>query len=359
MRIAQVNDIAAVASTLADAQRALGHEVDLLGAKRPIVNRNRALRVLTVPLRMLATVAVALPIRRGRYDVVHFHYAWKGIAAVLARRRYVLHCHGTDVREIRGGLRGWLNAVAERHAALVYYATPDLAPWVQPNRPDAIFLPNPIDTSSFTAKPPAARTIGGGAGGEARETLAPDRHDLLADALEPGPGARDVLVGVRLDSVKGAEAVIETVRAIRRLRPATTFTIVRQGALVHDAMAAAGQTVELVERSDRAALPALFRRHRIALGQMLVGAIGNYELEAMASGVPVAMRFAYPDAYDVPPPIVDGATAEELAHLVCAALQDEGGRREIAEAARVWVVAHHDALSVARRVLADYERICN
>jgi hypothetical protein len=77
----------------------------------------------------------------------------------------------------------------------------------------------------------------------------------------------------------------------------------------------------------RAELPELLRGHRLALGQFLVGAIGNYELEALSAGVPVVMRFDREAALD-----------------------------DLAARGPAWVDANHAAHTVATRVLDDYRR---
>ena len=95
------------------------------------------------------------------------------------------------------------------------------------------------------------------------------------------------------------------------------MTIVAQGGGVGRAASAAGPNAEVVARSSRDELPELFRGHRLALGQFLVGAMGNYELEALASGVPVVMRFDQGAAYSDRPPLVNAATADEAAARIC------------------------------------------
>ncbi|MGZ6341013.1 MAG: glycosyltransferase, partial [Candidatus Limnocylindrales bacterium] len=288
MRIAQVNDIASVGATLADGLRRLGHEVDLLDAPRPGRRLSDPARTLALPLRLWALLALAPRIWAGHYDVVHAHYAWKGAAALPSGRPVVLHCHGSDVRGVRrDSLLGRWNAAILGRADRVDYATPDLAAWVLPIRSDARFMPNPIDVERF----------------------APSEEERG----EPSGEQRDLLVGVRLDPVKGLDAITTTVGRLLAIRPATSITIVDQGPGVGRIAAVAGRAARIVPPVSRAALPALDRAHLVALGQSAVGAIGNYELEALASGVPVAADFRFPEAYDEPPPLVRAATPEEAA----------------------------------------------
>jgi glycosyltransferase involved in cell wall biosynthesis len=331
MRIVHVNDIASVASTLARAQRELGHDATVIEPARSGFGSNLLIRAALLPVRWGSLLFVAVRLRRGRWDAIHIHYAWKGVVGVLSGRPFVLHCHGTDVRGIRrGSVRGRLNSLSMRRAAAVYYATPDLAEWVLPERPDAIFLPNPIETDRFH---PAA-------------------------AADPArAGRRDVLVGVRLDPIKGVDTIVGTIRELLGRRPGVRVTIVAQGGGVARAASVAGPNTVVVARSSRDELPGLFRDHRLALGQFLVGAMGNYELEALASGVPVVMRFDQGAAYSDQPPLVNAATADEAAGRICELLDDPAALDRLAAAATAWVDANHAARTVAARVLADYARL--
>jgi glycosyltransferase involved in cell wall biosynthesis len=209
----------------------------------------------------------------------------------------------------------------------VYCATPDLLALVYTERPDARFLPNPIDTVLFS----------------------PYQEALVASD-------RDLLVGVRLDPAKGLDAVLAILTSLRELRPQTTLTIVAQGRGARAALGAAGPRAEAVLPRAHSAMPDLLRAHRVALGQWQVGAIGNYELEALACGIPVAARFAYPEAYDRPPPLIVGDRPEATAAAIATLLDDAQLRARMAGDARRWLVDHHDVGLIAAAVSADYRR---
>jgi len=330
MRIAHVNDIAFVGSTLAREMRRQGHEADLIEPPRVGASIAYPWKAVTFPIRLAGLAATAFRLRRAGYDVVHVHYARLGILGPLSGQPYVLHCHGTDVRGLALGTP-WARIVepALRRAAAVYYATPDLAKDVLPIRPGATFLPNPIDTRLFT----------------------PD---------EAGPmPSRDVLVGVRLDHTKGADAITKTIQALLRIRPVTTLTVVAQGSGFRAFRSAMGDDthVEVVEPMPQRELPALFRRHRLTLGQLRVGAIGNFELEAIATGLPVVANFQYPEAYDEPPPIVPAGLPEETARRMGELLDDEGARLALAALGPAWIARHHAADMIAARLIDDYRRL--
>jgi len=330
LRIAQVNDIAAVAGTLAREMNRLGEDAVVLEPRRVGTRLKYPWKAAALPVRVAAIVGTGISMRRGHFDVVHVHFARLGMLGPISGRPYTLHVHGTDIRGVRPG-SAWGREVAPflRRARLVYYATPDLREWVEPFRPDAIFLPNPIETDLFSPLEPAP---------------ADDR------------ARRDLLVGVRLSAVKGLATILDVIGRVVAARPGTTITIVGQGGGVAQAMALAGPDAILARRVARADLPDLIRGHRLALGQFLVGTFGNYELEAEACGVPVVMGFDRWAAYDSKPPIVAAATGEEAAARICDLLDDADTLARLAALGPSWVVANHAAGMIAARVLGDYRR---
>lgn len=283
-------------------------------------------KALTFPLRAWPLAPTIFRVRTGDFDLVHVHYATHALVGPMSRTPFVVHCHGSDVRGVTpNSVAGrYLKAMLSR-AGSVVYATPDLADAVRSMRADAVFVPNPIDSDTF------------------------------------GPGRlpeRDVLLGVRLDPIKGAEVAIEATARLVAMRPSTSVTVVANGPLLQRAMDMLGGTrVELLERVAHDRMPALFRRHRTALGQFRVGAIGQYELEAMACGVPVVADFRHGGAYPEPPPIAVAFDAEAAANALRTLLEDEPLRAACAIRSRAWVVRYHDAVSVAARVRQVYDDV--
>ncbi|HET6380601.1 MAG TPA: glycosyltransferase family 4 protein [candidate division Zixibacteria bacterium] len=324
LSVVHLNDLAFTGTTLVRRLRAMGVDATLIDPVHPGRDLRWPWRLRAVPRRYTALLAAALRARRRRPQLLHLHYARMGWMARVVGRPYVLHCHGTDIRGVSPDSRwGRLTAPWLRDAARVLYATPDLEAWVRPFRPDATFLPNPIEIPE----------------------PAPDEPHI------------DLLVAVRFDAVKGAEQVLEVMRRLRAIRPQTSMTVVERGARLDEALAAAGPDAWKVPFLPHDDMPALIARHRLALGQMAVGALGTYELEAMASGVPTAAAFRYAAAYPEPPPLVAGATPQEIAASLARLLDDEAARRQLGEASRAWVTRHHGAEAVTARVLELYREI--
>lgn len=325
MRVAHVNDIAYVGSTLVQALRSIGVEADLIEAPHPGAGWAYPWKVATLPFRLGGLLLSGVELRGGRYDLIHVHYARLGMLGPLSGRPYVIHCHGSDIRGVRPG-SAWGHEMRPflAGAAKVFFATPDLAPWVCAFRPDATFLPNPIVVSEE----------------EAWTDHAGKRRDLL--------------VGVRLDATKGVAKIEQVLRALIRRRPQTSTTIIAQGPGVSFIHAAAGRDAQVCDPVAHAAMPRLFAAHRVAIGQMRVGAIGNYELEALAANVPVAASFRFPDAYPTPPPVLDGNDSQAIAGAIADLLDDERAREARAESGRSWVRQYHCPSAIAARLAADY-----
>jgi glycosyltransferase involved in cell wall biosynthesis len=317
-----VNDVAGIARSLTDGLRAAGHDarfVDIpkFGARLPY-----PAKLAAIPPRLIALAALAARLRREKPDVVHIHYASQAVLGPLTGAPYVVHCHGTDIRGATPTTR-WGRVVEPwvRHATGVLYSTPDLAPWARSFRGDAQFLPSPIDTVAFR---PGNR----------------------------GPVA-DVLISTRLDAIKGADVIIETARTLLRVRPETTFTVVDHGARSRDLLATLGDVARVIPPQPRGRMPELLRSHAVFLGQFQLG-IGQAELEALASGVPVVARLRDIDPSEEPPPVAHAVDASEAAAAVVGLLEDPVQRATVAAAGRAWVARYRDLPVVVRTLLQQY-----
>jgi glycosyltransferase involved in cell wall biosynthesis len=324
VQVIHVNEIASVSSGLVRGLRAAGVEAELIDPPKPGAAVAYPWKAATIPLRLAIQAAVAARLRLRRPDLVHVHYASQSAIGWLSGRRFVVHCHGTDVRGAVPSA-GWGRALAPglRRADAVMYSTPDLGPTVRAFRPDAELLPNPVDTDQFT----------------------------------PGaPPTRDVLVAVRLDPTKGAAEVMGGLRRLLVQRPETTATVIAFGAQAGQLTADLGPNVRLLAVVPHEAMPRLIQDHRTAIGQLAFGSIGVSELEILAAGVPVVADFRYHDVYPEPAPILQAASADEVARGLLEVLEGRlpaGADR----AARAWVVRYHGIPAVTDRLLRTYRRI--
>jgi glycosyltransferase involved in cell wall biosynthesis len=319
-----VNDIAYVASELARAQRVAGVQATVVDPSKPGGELRLPWKLFTIPLRLASIGQVITRLRIFPADIIHVHYATHAAIGIASGRPFFVHCHGTDVRDVeQGSLTAAYLRYALRRAAAVYFSTPDLRASVAAIRGDASFLPNPINVAAFRPG---------------------------------GPPTRDVLLGVRLHPIKGAETAIGAVDILLRRRPETTVTVVADGPLSTDARRRLAGRAEIINRCSHADVPGLMRRHRIALGQFRLGILSQFELEAMACGLAVVAEFKYDEDYSAPPPIVNVRGADAVAASMQDLLEDSARAALLGERSREWVIAHHNADGVARRVIDDYQR---
>jgi glycosyltransferase involved in cell wall biosynthesis len=245
---------------------------------------------------------------------------------VLGKFPYILHCHGSDVREITPFTRPMIER-ALRKAGKVYYTTPDLASYVLARRPDAEFLPNPVDSDQFRP-------------------------------LTPARDSKSVYVCCSLTDIKGTPRILDACRRLAAQRPDITITAIAGGPYT-EAFAAL-PNVRLIPFGQRSALPETISQHGVVIGQVLLGVIGMAELEAMACARPVIAWYTHDRAYDEPPPLIRAVDGYDIASNVIRLVDDADARQVTGDAARAWVERHHNLAEAAEQVeAAAYEVIRN
>jgi phosphatidylinositol alpha-1,6-mannosyltransferase len=157
--------------------------------------------------------------------------------------------------------------------------------------------------------------------------------------------------------VKGTDAIAELMAEVLRRRPSTSVSLISHGSQVDRLRRVIGSAGTVISPVPHAAMGALLARHRAAVGQMKAGSLGTFELEAMAAGLPTAARFRFPDAYPVPPPVIDGSDPADIAGQLIELLDDEAARNARGAASRGWVAEHHAPARVADRLIAIYASV--
>lgn len=323
MRIAEINDIASVASDLAKGLRGRGHDVTII---RPRLFGGRLpwmVKPVVGPVRGVEWAQIIRKVRQGKFDMVHIHYAYLGMIGVLGRFPYILHCHGSDVREITPFTRPMIQK-ALRGAEKVYYATPDLASYVLERRPDAEFLPNPVDSELFRPSEPAA-------------------------------GRNSVFICCSLSDIKGTSRILDACRRLAALRPEIKITAIAGGD--YTAEFAALPNVTLIPHQPRSILPEIISQHGVVIGQVLLGVVGMAELESMACARPVVSWFSHRGAYEEFPPFVRALDGFDIATAVARLVDDSTERARIGDASRAWVSKYHNVNTVSGRVERAAEQI--
>ncbi len=323
MRICEINDIASVASDLALGLRARGHEVSLIQPRLVGGRLPWSVKPVVGPVRAVEWAQMIRAIRAGQFDAVHIHYAYLGMLGILGKFPFILHCHGSDVREITPFTRPMVLR-ALKSAGHVFYATPDLAPFVTGQRSDAEFLPNPVDSATF-------------------RPLAPARE------------SRRVLIACALTGIKGAPRILRACQRLAAERPDIEVTAIGGGEYTREFTVLPNVTI--IPHQRRSDLPALIARHGVVIGQVLLGVAGMAEFEAMACARPVVSWFTYKNAYDEPPPFIRAVDGYDIAGAVIRFVDDADLRQSVGDAGREWVRRHHDVDTAARRVEEAAERL--
>lgn len=304
LRVLHVNDVASVASELVKAARKQGLPWHL--------HRIPAGRGASVPVlagRRLRDLLQFHRLARGA-DLVHVHYGPNGYYGVLSRRPFILHLHGSDIRrDINSAVLGPLMRFSLRRAAAVYYATPDLADFVTPLRPDAQYLPNPM---------PA----------------------LLEKRT---PVANRVFFNVRWDEAKGGAALLDIAKQL-----VAAGVEVRGVAWGEHQVAAADAGVELLPHLQRVEFHRELATASVVVGQQRAGALGMSDLEALSLGCPLVMNSTFEEA-----PVVH-STLENAAELTLALMRDPQRQDELAAAGPAWVGRTHAPREVVAQLLDTY-----
>jgi glycosyltransferase involved in cell wall biosynthesis len=326
MKIAHVNDISSVSSTLVEGLRLLGHDAELfplklVGGKLPTWSK-----ALLLPWRGQEMHAVNRHVRQGHFDIIHLHFAYLGWAGILGKYPYFLHCHGTDVRRNLNQFyqRPFVSRSLQR-ARMVFYSTPDLAEHVLPIRPDAIEFPHPINTQRFSP------------------------GDTSGNARQQRPR---VLFISAISRIKGAERAFQVIRLLQELAPEIEIIVIGFGDRYQHYRQWPGITV--LPRIPHEDMPALIRSCDVVVGQLHLGIMAVSETETMPCGKPVVMDYRYPEAYTEPPPLLTGETPEELVDLVIHLLNDTDERQNLGRRSREWIMKYHDYYHLARLLEAYY-----
>jgi hypothetical protein len=318
--VLHVNDAAFTAQRMIAEGRRRGYTWDLL----PKAAATQDWHGLTGRARRAAiggAWVVRLGVSARRHDIVHIHSATTLAHSRLGAPRFVLHCHGSDVRTTQylsartEGIRAGL-----RDAEAVFYSTPDLAEHVIPHRADAVYLPVPIDVDDIPTWAPAA--------GRPRVLFAsrwsPDKDSATQLAL-----ARELVaaVGQRADVIGldwGPQAA-----------------------------EAAALGVRLVPRSDHAHYLKLLTSAHVVVGQS-AGILAASELEALAVGAPLILPVRLPLYSAAPPPVAGGSVQDAVAAV--AALLD-GTQAHDSTGVRRWVRDTHGVERAVDTVAAVHRAV--
>ena len=239
-----------------------------------------------------------------RHDVVHVHSASTVAHSRLGAPRYVVHCHGTDVRTAQyDPARGEAIRAALCDAEAVFFSTPDLAEHVLDHRADAVYVPAPVDVAGVPHWAPQ--------------------------------GPPRVVFASRWTADKNTDTQLETAAAlVEALDGRAEVAGLDWGPHAAQAKAAG---VTLLPRRDHAGYLDLLASAHVVVGQA-AGILAVSELEALAAGAPMVVPVPLPLYAETPPPVHGGGVGEAVE--ATAALLDGSLAHEPSKV-RQWVADHH------------------
>lgn len=325
MRILHIHDIANVGSTLVSGLRQIGHEAELRRLNLAVPHGSTLTKLLVSPLRLREMLRVNQEVRRGRYDIVHIHFAYLGWLGILGRYPYFLHCHGSDVRrDLKDWRRRWFIEKSLQRAQKVFFATPDLANLIYPLRPDAIFLPNPINTDQFNPLP------------------------------EKNHSQPKILLGSAFYAVKGIELAMASLPEVIRQFPEITVTAFATGSEYPHYQGTPG--LHFISPVTHDQMPALYHAHDFVIGQFKIGSLGMVELEGMACGKPVICYYTDTQQHTSAPPILNAQSATQIIEKTAYLLNNRSEINVLGQKGRNWILETHDYRLIARHLVALYQQ---
>jgi glycosyltransferase involved in cell wall biosynthesis len=318
-----VNDCAFTAHNLVSRAQELGWPWSF----QPVAAQGRTwpgltgqIRKATLGARWLAVLAA----KASRIDLLHVHSGSVLRHSRLVPKRYVLHLHGTDIRTLQYD-PAWTSVIrgGVQHAEHVFYSTPDLAEHVQPLRPDASYLPVPVDV---------------------------DRLPAWARATDRRPV---VLFASRWDHSKGMDVQLQLARdLVRAVGDRADVVGLEWGSALDDARRAG---VMLRPRVDHATFLGWLAQADVVVGQS-AGILAASELEALAVGAPLVVPVPLP-LYDIVTPPVLGGDVASAVDTVETLLDGAAHHVHDPVRGRSWVAEHHGVERAADAVADVYREI--
>jgi glycosyltransferase involved in cell wall biosynthesis len=322
-----VNDVCGIGTTIVEELRRRGCSARVV---QPRLRAEAVGRVARSRAFLTASrIGTALALRRttGTDSLLHVHYGMFGALGLVAGRPFVLHFHGSDlVIDDRRRLWHLVHRRAAARALCCLVSTPNLLEVGTELADRLVFLPNPVIV------PPLAE---------------------LPRSPEPV-----VFFATKLDRYKGLEALLPA--ALRLASEGVPVRVLGFGAEAERwsaelaTLARAGAQI-VPRRLPRPAFQRLLSGSSIVVGQLGNGCLTMTELDAMARARPVVGRFAYPDAYPVPPPIASVDRDADAVASVVRELWDDGlAASSLGNAARAWLSTTHAADLVVSRLQEFY-----
>jgi glycosyltransferase involved in cell wall biosynthesis len=240
---------------------------------------------------------------------------------------HIITLHGTDMRNL---MHGRMTAVKRallirtlKASDIILATTLDLLRYSSIIGKQIHHLPLPINTDTFNCHAP--------------------RNELLF-------GDPVIFSPTRLQNIKGASDIIETLRRIVETYPHSHVYQVKWGDPQNISLLSSkvsSKNLTFVKYLPREQLPSWYVSADVVIGQMEIGILGCTELETMSCGTPVVV---YDNYYGYGYSVKGSESAFEMAHIV---ISDRSFRRSLIEKGLRIVVEKHN-INRAMEVYLSY-----
>jgi glycosyltransferase involved in cell wall biosynthesis len=342
MRLLFVENIANVSYNIGKRLREKGYDIQLLTRYNPKAgcldlasnSRESWAKVIKISSFQDKTIKYLQAILSYDVDIIHVHYAleqasWALVARKVCRtRKVIVHCHGTDMRDIsRTSRYGWLVRLNLKYADRVLVSTPDLL------QHGAEFMPNPIDTDLFKPANPSIDLHQG----HDYALFCPSRliwkhkHQdwfllALKKVLDLGYDCNLTLIEYGSDLEK-TKALVKTLQL--------------------------ESNVAWVSPINPNAMPNYYNSCDIVWSQMGLGHLGLATLEALACNKPVLVDSFFDNAYSQLAPVDRVYTINDIVDHTWLALTTG----HFVNNSRWWIKKHHSYEAVLARLEAVYQQL--
>ena len=190
-------------------------------------------------------------------ELQHIHYGPNGYYGWLKDAPYVLHLHGTDLRQdLHRPLIGNVERAAVKHAAQLVVATPDLLEAARELDSSAIYVPNPLPPETY-------------------------RRSMRAQD-SPKSSTGQVFFSARWDDSKGGESLVDLAGDL--VADGIEVVGVDWGTHAESAKAAG---VKMLPKMTSGDFETTLKAADVVVGQFSFGSLGMSELQCLALGRPL------------------------------------------------------------------------
>lgn len=273
-------------------------------------------KVKTKKLRHLIDTAIAtirLASECKKFDFVHVNYAYFGIIPILAKKEFIIHCHGSDLRE-----KNRLKKIT--HASLnlskrILYSTPDLIDHIpKKHHHKSFFAPNVIDTEIFKSLP--------------QKNQVKKKYRIFCIS--------------KLDKTKGNSETEKALKELFKNPKIEKISIFNFGnSKEKNITKIKNKKLNKINKISHDKMSDLINDHDIIIGQNKIGAIGMSELESMSCGKPTLAYFKYHLFYSEDPPIIQTKNSQQIISEINNLIENPKKISIIGKASREWVIKNH------------------